>query len=88
MDGQHSSLVPDHRKTDDIVLSFRSANAGSVADELLLSSTPGGEWQHFKRGALRPSDVVYSGHRGDQFTASGFVAPRNCLRPEATLEEA
>lgn len=53
-----------------------------MADELLVSSTPGGEWQHFKRGALRPSDVVYSGHREIN------SRPRNCLRPEATLEGA
>ena len=51
-----------------------------MADELLLSSTPGGEWQHFKRGALRPSDGVYSGHRE--------INSRHLLRCAAQLFEA
>ena len=59
-----------------------------MADELLVSSTPGGEWQHFKRGALRPSDVVYSGHREINSRHLASFAPPNCLRPEATLDGA
>ena len=46
MDGPHSGVSSPPSEIDDIFLSFRSA-IRYVADELLVSSTPGGEWQHF-----------------------------------------